>query len=76
MSEMLGMARAHPKAKIFCATDFCNLFRCCIPNCILNGKLDWFSNNNSEKINSSLLGESHRKSMKSNSDKKQYNQFN
>ena len=29
-------------------TDFCNLFRCCIPQCILNGRLDWFSWNTSE----------------------------
>lgn len=42
MAEMLGVTKVHPKQRIFCVTDFCNIFRCCIPNCILNGRLDWF----------------------------------
>ena len=28
---------------VFTITDFFNNCRCCIPNCILNGRLDWFN---------------------------------
>jgi len=28
---------------IFRITNFFNRCRCCIPDCILNGRLDWFN---------------------------------
>lgn len=42
MAEKLDVGSVHPKGKIFRVTDCLNIFRCCIPDCILSGRLDWF----------------------------------
>lgn len=43
MADKMGLSEKHPRAKIFKVTDCLNVFRCCIPDCILSGRLDWFN---------------------------------
>lgn len=47
LSKMLQMPTLFPQ-KVFSVTDFFNAFRCCIPECITNGRLDWFSSDEDE----------------------------
>lgn len=47
----------HVPTEIFTITDFFNNFRCLIPECILNGRLDWFdfgSEDEEEKLRESM----------------------
>ena len=39
-TQMLQVQEVPPF--VFTITDFFDRCRCCIPNCILNGRLDWF----------------------------------
>jgi hypothetical protein len=53
---MLQTERKVP-AEVFTVTDFFNNFRCLIPECILNGRLDWFdfgSDDEEEQLKESM----------------------
>lgn len=47
---MLGLAEKFPTSKIFKITNFFNTFRCCIPECITSGRLDWFITKEDEEL--------------------------
>lgn len=39
---MLQAAKPFPE-QVFSVTNCLNGFRCCFPECLLNGRLDWFN---------------------------------
>ena len=54
MTEMLNLTNKFPYQQIFRITDFWNRFRCCIPDCILSGRLDWFISAEEQEMEESL----------------------
>lgn len=47
---MLGLGDKFPTSKIFKITNFFDKFRCCIPECITSGRLDWFITKEDEEL--------------------------
>ena len=54
MAQMLNLTDKFPYKRIFRITDFWNQFRCCIPDCILSGRLDWFISPEEHEMEESL----------------------
>lgn len=48
MAQRLGLAHNHPHTYIFRLTNCLNTLRCCIPECVLSGRLDWFRSSDKE----------------------------
>lgn len=42
LATMLQAAKPFPE-QVFSVTNCLNGFRCCFPECLLNGRLDWFN---------------------------------
>ena len=48
MAESMGLGQNHPRSYIFRLTNCLNNLRCCLPACVLSGRLDWFRTSDGE----------------------------